>query len=163
MNKFQRGLALIAVAAGMSVSASAWANKVGSIDTSFNLIGANHTIEVEALKDPSVEGVTCHLSYAKTGGISGSLGLAEDPSRFSIACRQTGPLVISGDYKKQTKVSSFDRNIFFKDMNVLRMWDEPNKTFIYLVFSKKLIDGSSFNAISTIPLMPWGTQEVTFK
>lgn len=125
--------------------------------------GSNDGIIVESIKDPEVEGVTCHISYAKTGGIGGDFGFAEDPSRFSIACRQTGALVMPANIKKQKSVAAFDKNIFFKEMIVTRMFDDKNATIIYLVSSRKLIDGSPFNAISTIPLMPWGVKEPVFK
>lgn len=127
--------AVIALVAGFS-SMSVMAKNIGSVDTNFNLIGSNGSIEVDAMKDPEVQGVTCHISYAKTGGITGDLGLAEDPSRFSIACRQTRPLVLPAGIEKQKSVNSFSRNIFFKEMLVTRMFDKENKTLIYLVHSK---------------------------
>lgn len=149
--------------AALAIMGSAMAQVVGKVETAKRLMGSNDAIVVESIKDPEVQGVTCHVSYAKMGGLSGDLGLAEDPSRFSIACRQTGALVLASNVKKQRSIAAFDKNIFFKEMVVTRMFDEPNSTIIYLVSSKKLLDGSPFNAISTIPLMPWGTQEPVFK
>ena len=143
------------VAVMMVSSSASFAGVVGTVSTNMRLLGSNDSIVVESLTDDQVKGVTCHVSYAKVGGLSGAIGIAEDPSRFSIACRQTGPIVLNST--KQTEVAAFDRNIFFKEMKVVRMYDKNNSTIVYLVYSKKLIDGSPFNSISTIPAMPWGT------
>lgn len=144
-------------------STLAQAQTIGKVDTGINLIGANPYIQVDMLVDPDIKGMTCHISYAKSGGLTESIGLSTDRSRFSLACRQTDQLVVPADIDKQKKISAFDRNPFFKEMIVTRMYDKANKTLIYLVSSKGLIDGSPFNSISTIPLAPWGAKEVIFK
>ena len=144
-------------------AAAAFAAPIGKVDTAWQLLGANDSIQVDSMNDPDVKGMTCHISYSKRGGLTGAVGLAEERSRFSLACRQTGPLVLSGDIRKQARINAFDRNIFFKEMIVTRMYDEANRTLIYLVTSKGLIDGSPFNSISTIPLAPWGTMEPVIK
>lgn len=149
--------------ASMFFVGTAMAEVVGQVSTTFRMLGKNDEVVVESIKDPDVQGVTCHISYAKVGGLTGTIGLAEDPSNFSIACRQTGALILSANIDKTSKVTAFDRNAFFKEMIVTRMFDKPNNTLIYLITSKKLIDGSHFNAISSIPLMPWGTKEPLFK
>src|SRR5450432_4012188 len=73
---------------------------IACVTTAWKLIGANHKVCVEALHDPKVPGVTCHVSQARTGGVSGSLGLAQDPSQFSLACRQTGPITLPAKLPK---------------------------------------------------------------
>jgi CreA protein len=104
-----------------------------------------------------VPGVACHISQARTGGISGSLGLAEDPSRFSIACRQVGPIDVELDKLTDREEVYTDRtSIFFKRTHVFRMVDKKRNTLVYLAISDKLIEGSPQNSISTVPVMPWG-------
>ena len=135
---------------------TAHADVIGEVSTTWRVMG-NDKIVVEAINDDEVKGVTCHISYAKTGGISGNLGFAEDPSRFSIACRQTGPLVSINPVPKQAEISAFKRSIIFKEMKVVRMIDSKNNVIVYLVYATKLINGSPFNSISSVPMMPWGT------
>jgi CreA protein len=103
-----------------------------------------------------VSGVTCHVSQARTGGVKGSFGLAQDPSQFSLACRQTGPITLPAKLPKDATVFSDDTSILFKETRVVRMWDEANRTLVYLAISRKLIDGAPANSISTVPVMPWG-------
>ncbi len=135
---------------------SANADTVGCVTTAWKLIGANHKICVDAFRDPRVSGVTCHVSQARTGGVSGSLGLAQDPSQFSLACRQTGPITLPGKLPKDEIVFTEDTSILFKETRILRMWDETNRTLVYLAISRKLIEGAPANSISTVPVMPWG-------
>lgn len=134
---------------------SAKAETVGCLTTAWKFWGANHKVCVEAFADPKVPGVTCHVSQARAGGISGSLGLAEDPSQFSLACRQTGPITLPKKLPKDEIVFSEDTSILFKETRIVRMWDEKNKTLVYLGISRKLIEGAPANSISTVPVMPW--------
>lgn len=133
------------------------AETVGCVTTSWKLIGANHRICVEAFADPKIPGVTCHVSQAKAGGISGSLGLAQDPSQFSLACRQTGPISLPAKLPEDEEVFSEGTSLLFKETRVIRLWDQPHNTLIYLAISRKLIDGAPANSISTVPVMPWGS------
>lgn len=137
-------------------SAPAMADQVACVTTEWKLIGANHRVCVESFPDPKVPGVTCHVSQARTGGISGSFGLAQDPSQFSLACRQTGPITLPAKLPKEATVFAEDTSILFKETRVVRMWDEAHKTLVYLAISRKLIDGAPANSISTVPVMPWG-------
>lgn len=136
--------------------APAWAAEVGCVTTEWKLIGANHRICVESFADPKVAGVTCHVSQARTGGISGSFGLAQDPSQFSLACRQTGPITLPEKLPREATVFAEDTSVFFKETRVIRLWDEANRTLVYLAISRKLIEGAPANSISTVPIMPWG-------
>jgi CreA protein len=132
------------------------ADPVGCVTTAWKLIGANHQVCVNAFDDPRVPGVTCHVSQAKTGGVAGSLGLAEDPSQFSLACRQTGPITLPDSLPKEENVFDEDTSIFFKSTRVIRLLDAPHRTLVYLAISRKLIEGAPANSVSTVPIMPWG-------
>lgn len=146
-------------AMSMLVGANAsMAETIGCVTTAWKLIGANHRVCVEAFHDPKIAGVTCHVSQARTGGVSGSFGLAQDPSQFSLACRQTGPIQLPSKLPKDEEVFSESTSILFKETRVVRMWDEANRTLVYLAISRRLIEGAPANAISTVPVMPWGGQ-----
>ncbi len=135
--------------------ASLFAEKIGSVDTVFKLIGPDHKIVIEAFDDPVVVGVACHLSRAKQGGITGALGLAEDTSDASIACRQIGPIHFKREFKNGEEVFSKRTSLVFKTLQVVRFLDKKRNVLIYLVYSDKLVEGSPKNSISTVPIMPW--------
>jgi len=155
LNSFFSGTKPLILCSLMVVSASASAEQIGSVDTSFKLIGANHKLVIEAFDDPKVSGVSCHLSRAKKGGISGSIGLAEDTSDASIACRQVGPIEIKEALEDGEKVFKKRTSILFKTMQVVRFLDKKRNVLIYLVYSDKLVDGSPKNSLSTVPIRPW--------
>lgn len=131
------------------------AREVGEVDTVFKWLGPNHKIVVEAFDDPKVEGVTCYLSRAKTGGIKGGLGLAEDRAEASIACRQVGPIRMSEKLKDGEVVFKERTSLVFKTMQVVRFFDEALNTLVYLVYSDRVIEGSPQNAVTAIPILPW--------
>lgn len=135
---------------------AARAEQVGCVTTEWKLLGANHKVCVESFGDPKIPGVTCHVSQARTGGIAGSFGLAQDPSQFSLACRQTGPITLPEKMPAEATVFTEDTSIFFKETRVMRLWDEAHRTLVYLAISRKLINGAPANSISTVPVMPWG-------
>lgn len=155
-----RLLALLAAALLFTAPASAHAETIGEVDTAFKLLGPNHKIVIEAFDDPLIPGVTCHVSRAKTGGVSGALGLAEDTSDASLACRQVGPITLPPNLKKRDGEEVFTerRSILFKRLQVVRFFDEKRRVLVYLVYSDKLIDGSPKNALSSVPVMPWGAE-----
>ena len=146
---------LLAFAAALIAAIPALAEEVGSVDTAFKLLGANHKIVVEAFDDPDIPGVSCFVSRAKTGGIKGSLGLAENTSDASIACRQTGPIVLPDALEEGEEVFGRRSSILFKRLQVVRFYDETRATLIYLSYSDKLIDGSPKNSISAVVVRPW--------
>ncbi len=139
----------------IALTLTAHAEVVGKVDTAFKLLGANHAIVIEAFDDPKVQGVACHLSRAKTGGIKGSLGLSEDKSDASIACRQVGPISFQDKLKQGERVFTKKTSLIFKSMQVVRFYDAKRNTLVYLVYSDRVIEGSPKNAISTVPIMPW--------
>lgn len=130
----------------------ALAEEIDCVTTEWKLLGANHKVCVNAFEDPDIPGVTCYLSQARTGGISGAVGVAEDPSEFSIDCRQTGPTTIPDKLPKSKKVFSESTSVLFKDTTVTRMWDAKRKALIYLAISRKIIAGSPKNSLSTVVL-----------
>ena len=134
----------------------AFAEEIGEVDTVWKLLGANHKIVVEVFDDPKVEGVSCFVSRAKTGGISGSLGLAENTSDASIACRQVGPIRFVAELEEAEEVFGRRSSILFKRIQVVRFFDETRNTLVYLTYSDRLIEGSPKNSISAVVIRPWG-------
>ena len=130
----------------------AHAELIGSVDTAFKLIGPDHKVIVEVFDDPKVAGVACYLSHAKTGGVSGALGLAEDKAEASIACRQVGSITISAALPRQEEVFSEKTSILFKRQRVVRMVDSKRNALVYLTYSDRLIDGSPKNSVTAVPL-----------
>lgn len=136
----------------LAVSAVAQAEPIGSVDTVFKLIGPDHKIVVDAYDDPKVNGVTCYVSRAKTGGIKGALGVAEDKSEASIACRQVGPISVSKALPEQEEVFNERISLVFKKLRIVRMVDKKRNTLVYLTYSDRLIEGSPQNAITAVPV-----------
>ena len=134
----------------LSCSGSSAADQIGSVDTVFKLIGPDHKIVVEAYDDPRVQGVTCFVSRARTGGVSGALGLAEDKSDASIACRQVGSIGFPKPLPQQEEVFSERLSVLFKKLRIVRMVDAKRQTLIYLTYSDRMIDGSPKNAITAV-------------
>ncbi|MDY0873957.1 CreA family protein [Dongia rigui] len=129
--------------------------EIGAVSTTFRLMSPNDKVVIERYDDPKVDNVSCYLSRAETGGWSGAMGLAEDPSRFSIACRAVGPVTMKGKIptdKKGEVVFSEDTSIMFKELRISRFYDTQKNVLVYLVWSTKLIDGSPYNSISVVPL-----------
>jgi len=149
---------LIIGLAGLLIGAPLMAEEIGSVDTVFKWLGPNHKIVVEAFDDPKVRGVTCYLSRAKTGGIKGGLGLAEDRAEASIACRQVGPISFVGELEDGEEVFKERTSLVFKTMQVVRFFDQSRNTLVYLVYSDRVIEGSPQNAVTAIPILPWGRQ-----
>ena len=133
----------------------ALAETIGEVSTVFKWVGPNDKIVVEAFDDPKVSGVTCYLSRAKTGGVKGGLGLAEDRAEASIACRQVGPIAFKGTLKDGEEVFKERTSLVFKTMQVVRFLDKKRNTLVYLVYSDRLIEGSPQNAVTAIPILPW--------
>ena len=136
---------------------TAAAEEIGDVSTVFKLLGANHKIVVEAFDDPDVPGVACHISRAKTGGVKGAVGLAEDPSDASIACRQIGAIDTSklDKLKNGEVVFKESLSLVFKSLQVVRFYDKKRNVLVYLAYSDKVIEGSPKNSISSVPVMKW--------
>jgi CreA protein len=145
-----RALFLLMLAAPLAL-----AEEIGEVSTVFKWFGPNDRIVVEAFDDPKVEGVTCYLSRAKTGGVSGGLGLAEDRAEASIACRQVGEIRLKGELKDGEEVFKERTSLVFKTMQVVRFLDKQRNTLVYLVYSDRIIEGSPQNAVTAIPIRAW--------
>jgi CreA protein len=155
MSLFLTAFVLLVAASGL-----ARADDLACVSTTFKLLSPNDKVCVSEFDDPKVPGVTCHISQARKGGWGQPLGLNEDPSNFSVACRQTGP--ITADIAKLPKTEEAfteKTSIFFKATRIYRLPDQKHNTLVYLAISSKLINGSPANAISTVPIMPWGSQQ----
>jgi CreA protein len=127
----------------------------GEVSTHFRWLGPNDRIVVDGFDDPKVHGVACHISRAVTGGIKGGLGVAEDTSDASIACRQVGPIQILGELQDGEQVFEERRSLVFKRLHVVRFYDKPRNVLVYVSYSDRLIEGSPKNSISTVPVMGW--------
>ena len=132
--------------------AAAHAETVGEVSTVFKFIGPNHKIVVDAYDDPKVGGVACYLSRARTGGITGAIGLAEDKSDASVACRQVGEIRFNGTLPQQEEVFNERSSILFKRVRVVRMVDARRNALVYMVYSDRLIEGSPQNSVTAVPL-----------
>lgn len=128
------------------------AEDIGEVDTAFKLIGPDHKIVVEAYDDPAVSGVTCYVSRARTGGIKGALGVAEDRAEASIACRQVGPIGFPKPLRRQEEVFSERMSLLFKKLRVVRMVDPSRNTLVYLTYSERVIEGSPQNSVTAVPV-----------
>ena len=140
---------LLALAA---LCATALADPIGEVDTVFKLIGPDHKIVVDAHDDPKVSGVTCYVSRAKTGGIKGAVGLAEDKAETSIACRQVGPISFREPLKRQEEMFTERISLVFKKLRVVRMVDAKRNALVYLSYSDRLIEGSPQNSVTVVPV-----------
>jgi len=136
------------------LTAAAHAETIGEVDTVFKLIGPDHKIVVDAYDDPKVSGVTCYVSRAKTGGIKGAVGLAEDKAEAAIACRQTGPIgfVEGKPLPQQEEMFSERISLVFKKLRVVRMVDRKRNTLVYLSYSDRVIEGSPQNSVTAVPV-----------
>lgn len=127
--------------------------RIGDVSTTFRVLGRNDRIIVDRYDDPKVPGVSCYLSRADTGGIKGTVGLATDPSRFSISCRATGPVTVPDRLPKNEVAFGASASWLFKEIRVTRMWDADKRVLVYLVWSTQALStgGSPFNSISIVP------------
>ena len=144
--------AALLLAGLLATGAAHAAETVGAVDTVFKWIGPDHKIVVEAYDDPQVQGVTCYVSRARTGGVSGALGLAEDKAEASIACRQVGPIHFNAPLKRQDEVFSERMSVLFKKLRVVRMVDAKRNTLVYLSYSDRVIEGSPQNSVTAVPV-----------
>ncbi|MEO6747381.1 MAG: CreA family protein [Caldimonas sp.] len=141
------------IAAGLlaaTFGVAAHAEPIGEVDTVFKLIGPDHKIVVDAYDDPRVAGITCYVSRAKTGGIKGAVGLAEDKAEASIACRQVGPIGFAKPLPAQEEIFNERLSILFKKLRVVRMVDKKRNTLVYLTYSDRVIEGSPKNSVTAV-------------
>lgn len=130
--------------------------RIGEVSTTFRVLGRNDRIVVDRYDDPQVPGVSCYVSRAETGGIKGTVGLATDPSRFSIACRATGPVQVPAGLAQNDVVFGASASPLFKEIRVSRLWDQERQVLVYLVWSTRALSpgGSPYNAVSVVGAGP---------
>jgi CreA protein len=155
------GIIMGAVVVSMAVGFGWWIfgrperGTTGEVSTNFRWLGPNDKIVVDGFNDPKVQGVACHISRAQTGGVKGAIGVAEDTSHVSIACRQIGPIKIVGEIKDGERVFDEQRSLVFKTLQVVRFFDRERNVLVYVAYSDRVLTGSPQNSISTVPIMPW--------
>lgn len=128
------------------------ADEIGKVDTRFRLLTPDDTVRIEAFDDPDIDGITCYLSRAQTGGVKGAVGVAEDTSDASIDCRQVGPIDFKGKLRNGEKVFKERRSLLFKELQVVRYCDEQRNSLVYLVYSDRVFEGSPKNSVSAVPI-----------
>ena len=154
-------VALLMVIGSAAVLASCEQKRhiVGSVNTEFKLIGPDHKIVIESYDDPKIDGITVFISKSQKGGIKGALGVAEDTSDASVAVRQTGPIKVKQAFENGEDAFTEKRSVLFKRLHVSRFWDAPHKSFVYVAWTDRFINGSPQNSISAVVAQPWGAQE----
>ena len=151
--------ALVLAMSALAMPSGAKAADLGCISTTFNLLSPNDKVCVSDFDDPKVPGVVCHISQARKGGWGQPLGLNEDPSNFSLSCRQIGPIAVDISKLPASEAAFSEKtSIFFKATRVYRLPDKKHNTLVYLAISSKIVNGSPANAISTVPVLPWASQ-----
>ncbi len=138
------------VALATLASVAAHAERIGEVDTVFKWIGPDHKIVVDAYDDPAVRGVSCYVSRAVTGGVKGAVGVAEDKSEASIACRQVGPITFEASLPVQEEIFTERISLVFKKLRVVRMVDTARNTLVYLTYSDRVIEGSPQNSLTAV-------------
>ncbi|EGO96372.1 MULTISPECIES: CreA family protein [Acidiphilium] len=150
-----RRLALLGIMAGAWAFAAATAQaetRIGAVSTNFRLLGANDKVVVERLDDPKIPDIACYASFAKTGGVKGSLGVATDPSRFALSCIATGPVTLPAGLPAKQQIAAISASFLVKHFNLYRLVDPDRKAVVYLLISTKIIHGSPANAVSAVPV-----------
>jgi CreA protein len=161
--KVKWGAGIVAVlvvigAAATLTSCGQRPHRVGSVNTEFKLIGPDHKIVIESYDDPKIDGITVFISKSQKGGIKGALGLAEDTSDASVAVRQTGPIKVKESFENGEDALTEQRSVLFKRLHVSRFWDASHRSFVYVVWTDRFINGSPQNSISAVVAEAWGNQ-----
>jgi CreA protein len=158
-------LALLAFAALLATPAHA-ADEPDLIfrrSTVFKWLSPNDKLATYGVDDPEVEGVACHFTVPEKGGFKGWLGLAEEVSDISLACRQIGPIKFKGKMEQGDDMFRQRRSLFFKKMQIVRGCDAKRNVLVYMVYSDRIIEGSPKNSTSSVPIMPWGQADAAIQ
>ena len=157
MRRFLTALCLAAIAvAAAPARAEGDPDLIFRKSTTFKLLSPNDKLATYGVDDPGVEGVACHFTVSEKGGFAGALGLAEQTSDVSLACRQYGPIHFKENFEQGDVMLRQSRSFFFKKMQIVRGCDARRNVLVYMVYTDKLIDGSPKNSTSSVPIMPWG-------
>jgi CreA protein len=159
---FRAVLAVIALALAVATFAARAADDEPDLifrkSTVFHWVSPNDKLATYGIDDPVVEGVACHFTVPERGGFKGWIGVAEEVSDISLACRQVGPVKFKAKFEQGDDVFRRRRSLFFKKMQIVRGCDAKRNTLVYMVYSDRIIEGSPKNSTSTVPLMPWGPE-----
>ncbi|HQT72831.1 MAG: hypothetical protein B7Z59_04385 [Acidiphilium sp. 37-67-22] len=150
-----RRLAFLGIVAGVWTFAAATAQaetRIGAVSTNFRLLGANDKVVIERFDDPKIPGIACYASFAKTGGVKGSLGVATDPSQFGLSCVATGPVTLPAGLPAKQQIAAISASFLVKHFDLFRLVDPDHKAIAYVLISTKIIHGSPANAVSAVPL-----------
>jgi CreA protein len=169
--RFAAAFVLVGTLAGLAVSSLA-ISPAGAADepdvifkrsTVFKWLTPNDKLATYGLDDPEVDGVACHFTVPEKGGLKGWIGVAEEVSDISLACRQIGPIRFKKKFAQGEDVFRARRSLFFKKMQIVRGCDTKRNVLVYMVYSDKIIEGSPKNSTSTVPVMPWGAGDTIEK
>jgi CreA protein len=164
VERFMLSLRLILAAAFFASLSGAPAHAADEPDlifkrsTVFKLLSPNDKLATYGLDDPQVEGVACHFTAPEKGGWKGWIGVAEEVSDISLACRQIGPIRFKAKFEQGEDVFRARRSLFFKKMQIVRGCDVKRNVLVYMVYSDRVIEGSPKNSTSSVPIMPWGAE-----
>jgi CreA protein len=158
LRSFALTLGLLAIAA-TSARAADEPDLIFKRSTVFKWMSPNDKLATYGLDDPVVEGVACHFTVPEKGGFKGWVGLAEEVSDISLACRQTGPIRFKEKFDQGDDMFRKRRSLFFKKMQIVRGCDTKRNVLVYMVYSDRLIEGSPKNSTSSVPIMPWGRSD----
>jgi CreA protein len=157
-------LALFALAAMLAAPLTAHAaddpDLIFRKSTVFHWVSPNDKLATYAIDDPVVDGVACHFTVPEKGGFKGWIGVAEEVSDISLACRQVGPVKFKAKFEQGDDVFRRRRSLLFKKMQIVRGCDVKRNVLVYMVYSDRIIEGSPKNSTSTVPIMPWGMSDV---
>ncbi|ANH72112.1 CreA family protein [Ralstonia insidiosa] len=146
-----RVLTLLLTVGTLCTTACSRAEDIGSVSTNFRITGSDKIV-IEAFDDPLVQGVTCYVSRARTGGIKGTLGVAEDVSEAAVACRQVGDITFVKPLPQQDDMFTQRLSLIFKTLHVVRTVDRKRNVLVYLTYSDKVISGSPKNSVTAVPI-----------
>jgi CreA protein len=152
-------LALMMAAGAATASLAQEPDVIFKKSTVWRALTPDDKLATYGLDDPAVEGVACHYTTPERGGVKGTLGLAEEVSDISLSCRQIGPIRFKAKFDQGEEVFSERRSLIFKRMHIVRGCDAKRNTLVYMVYSDRPIEGSPKNSTSSVPLMPWGTEQ----
>jgi len=162
LNSILTAITILVVAGaslGVSTSRPAMAEDLECVSTTFRMLSPSDKVCLSVFDDPKVPGVTCYISQARTGGWGQPLGLNEDPSNFSVSCRQMGPITVDLESLPEREEAFTEKtSIFFKKTRIYRIPDVSRNALIYLAISAKLIEGSPANSVGSVPIMIWPTK-----
>lgn len=154
---------LLAATSGPAVLAADEPDLIFKRSTVFKWLTPNDKLATYGIDDPEVEGVACHFTVPERGGVKGWLGVAEEVSDISLACRQIGPIKFKNKFEQGEEMFRQRRSLFFKRMRIVRGCDAARNVLVYMVYSDRIIEGSPKNSTSSVPIMPWGAQTAVEK